>query len=697
LITLLLLLTIPPSTQEVDSVPAEDIVLPETVVVAPRSEKTVTTSEAKTTVVTGEELIESGARTLPQAIGETTGVWIQETNQGGGAPVVRGLLGNKVLVMIDGVRVNDSTTRQGPNQSLNTIDPAIIDQVVVTHGTSSVLYGSDAIGGVIAVWTKQRLPASRDPEGEARPLRAQIEGEYVSSSDGLRGSGTVSYATDKHGLLATWSGWDWGDLTAGNNTLQPHTGYEGTALFGSWNFALTPEKMLRGTGRINRDFDVPRTDKLVAGYGQTEPTHEVWDYTLQDRRGYQLTYDDGKATGFFDSMQLRLSARSYDEQRSKQKTGDDRSRFETDEVETFGLGADWRKMLGEDHLLTFGLDIDHDAVDSARRDTDLTTGEETFGEGSYAPNSRYTQTGVFVQDEVFGLEPYYVTMGLRYSFYAFAFDEFGNSEKQDGNFDALTASLEVARELPDDWFVVGTLAQGFRAPNLNDLAHDGSFAGGELHNPDLVPEKSLTAELAVEVEKPRWSALAAVFATRIDDYIGRTLLDAGDPDFDGDELYQRTNSGSAKMWGAELGANYALIKGTDEYRVGAAASWVRGREYAEAPLDGVEMRRIPPLSGRVYLRYQPNGLWKHLDWSEFALLWADRQDELHPEDITDPRINPTGTPGWAVLNFDVGGSIDAHSGWRVGLHNILDQHYRVHGSGVDAPGITLVIGLHLGF
>ncbi len=693
MLSLLLLLALQGADQDLQP----EVELPETVVVAPRSERTVTSSEAKTTVVSGEELVETGARSLPQAIGQASGVWIQETNQGGGAPIVRGLLGNKVLVMIDGVRVNDSTTRYGPNQSLNTIDPAIVDRVVVIHGTSSVLYGSDALGGVVAVWTKQRLPHSRDPEGDARPLRGEVRGKYATASDGGRGSVSASWASENNGLLATWSGWRWGDLTAGNNTPQPFTGYEGNALFGSWNLALGPKRMLRTTARINRDFDVPRTDKLVAGYGQTEPTHEIWDYTLQDRRGYIVSYDDENATSWFDAMQLRLSLRSYDEHRSKQKLAGDRFTFEADEVNTVGLGADWRKMLGENHLLTYGLDFDHDEVDSERRDTDLNTGVETWREGSFAPDSRYTQTGVFVQDEIFGLEPYFLTVGLRYSYFAFGFDEFGTGEKKDGDFDALTASVELGRELSEDFFAVATLAQGFRAPNLNDLAHDGNFGAGELHNPDLVPEESLTAELAIEVTKPRWSALGAIFATHIDDYIGRTLLDPGDPNEDGDELYQRTNSGYAQMWGAELGASALLIPDRIDWRLGANASYVRGREYAEAPLDGVDMRRIPPLNGRVWLRHEPKGIWKYLDWTELALVWALRQDRLHPQDITDPRINPNGTPGWAVLNFNVGGAIDRHSDWRIGVHNILDEHYRVHGSGIDAPGIGLVLELALGF
>ena len=138
--------------------PGQDVELPTTLITAPRSQRTVTTTDAKQIVVSGEQIIATGERSLPRALGRAAGVWIQETNLGGGAPVVRGLIGNKILILVDGVRLNDSTTRYGPNQSLNSIDPATVERIELLRGSSSVLYGSDAIGGVIAIWTRRARP-----------------------------------------------------------------------------------------------------------------------------------------------------------------------------------------------------------------------------------------------------------------------------------------------------------------------------------------------------------------------------------------------------------------------------------------------------------------------------------------------------------------------------------------------------------
>ena len=102
----------------------------------------------------------------------------------------------------------------------------------------------------------------------------------------------------------------------------------------------------------------------------------------------------------------------------------------------------------------------------------------------------------------------------------------------------------------------------------------------------------------------------------------------------------------------------------------------------ETSLDGVDMRRIPPVSGRLFLRHVPQDVWEYLGWAELSWRWAFWQDQLHPEDVSDPRINPDGTPGWSTLNLELGGPIGNGSDWRGGLLNILDKHYlRKHGPG----------------
>lgn len=677
---------------------AQDIDLGETVITAPRSAATVTATSAKTVVIKGEELVATGERSLPRALGQTAGVWVQETNIGGGAPVIRGQLGARILILVDGVRLNDSTTRLGPNQSLNAIDPAIVDRIEVTKGSNSVLYGSDAIGGVVAIWTKRRRSSTQDSQEYLRPYQGHSEGTWDSALEGTRLSLELSGAYQDHGAIGIASGIDFNRYKAGDNETVLNTGYNGHSYFGSYEYALGKRQTLRFTARVNRDFNVPRTDKLNVGFGQSEPTHEDWRYSLQDRRGWVLSYTDQEAGDFADQMQIRLNLHTYNEERDRQETGSPRSTFERDEVVTVGLGVDWQKAIGEDHLLTWGVDLSHDKVDSIREDTEA--GVVTEAQGAFAPDSRYTRFGAFLQDEIFGFDPWFFTVGVRFSAYDFEFGDNGQNVRTSDQFSALTASVEAARDLGDGMLFTAGISQGFRAPNLDDLANQGDFAGGtELANADLDPEQSVTLETGLEVTRQDWRGALSVFGSHIDDYIGRVLIDQGDPGTDGDETYMRENTGEVQLVGAELGYWAHLGDADSPYAFDASVAYVRGRQKDSSFSSGsFPARRVPPLHGHLALNYEPEEPeWFYLPNARASILWADSQNRLHPQDTSDPRIDPNGTASWLTYNLEVWGNFNPDASWRVGLLNLSDESYRVHASGVNAPGRRLVVGLRLEF
>lgn len=672
--------------------PVQEVPLPPVLVTAPRSEVSATTTSAKRTVLDAEDLRDTGARSLPEAIGRAGGIWIQETNLGGGAPVIRGLMGNQILILVDGVRLNDSTTRYGPNQSLNTIDPAIVERVEIYKGAGSVLYGSDAVGGVVSIWTKRAIPAGAD-SGE-KGMGGFFEAQGDSAYWGGRASLGVDYVSQKTGVLGIGTGAYYDNLRAGSGEVE-NTGYDRFSAFGSWDQLVEPGRMVRVTSHMNRDFDVPRTDRLNVGFGQTQPNSEVWNFSLQDRRGTMLSYTDTAENGWSEQFQTRLSFRTYTEERQRQSTGSTTFREERDEVRTIGLGADWKKSVGDSQLLTFGLDFNYDDVDSTRADRDLNTGVVTPRDGQFAPDSEYAALGLFIQDEIFALDPFLLTAGLRYSYYDFSFTEFGTNTKESGDFDALTASLEASRRF-GDWNFSAGLAQGFRAPNLDDLAKDGDFASGtELHNPDLDPETSITADLTAEYGAGRWIGSGSIFATRIDDLVGRVLVDPGTP-ATGDEIYLRENVGRLDLWGIEAAGEYRLAEDSP-WSIGAKATYTEGTQNGDGvtPDYEVDARRIPPLHGRLDLKWRTREAASWFAWTTCYLQGALTQNKLHPQDVSDPRIDPNGTEGWVTLNVDVGGPIDESSSWWAGVHNLLDEEYRVHSSGFDAPGIGFIVGVRV--
>ncbi len=693
--------------------PTPDRPVPDrTVVVAPRAEVPATTTDLNRIVIAGDALLRTGENSLPRAIARAGGIWVQETNLGGGSPFIRGLTGNQVLVVIDGVRLNDSTTRFGPNQSLNTIDPMIVDSVEILRGPASVLYGSDAIGGAILIWTKRRRPRLLDSAAEAgSDVGAELDLVGQTASEGGRGTLGLWHVGERTGTYVAGGGQDWKDLRSGDDELVPNTGYHGNDFFASEEFAFDEQRSLRATARIHRDFDVPRTDRVNVGFGQTVPSDQRFLFTLQERQTFQLTYADESTNALWDGLALRLAASTYEERRDRIGTGSSSRRLETDEVQTLSLGLDMRRALGDEHFLTIGFDLYHDDVDSSRTDEDLTSGALTAAEGQFAPNSKYTTAAVFLQDEVFAFDRLDVTAGVRYSYTSFGFDEFASQGggSEDGDFDALTASLQVAGNPTEDLRLTGSLAQGFRAPNLDDLGKNGAFAGGtELANPDLDPERSLTAEIVAEIRKDSWNFGISAYATRISDLIGRRLIDSGGPQT-GDETYVRDNVADADLIGTEVAYGRRLGGLESPWSIELSLGYVHGvldddtvdETSGEAPFDGEPVRRIPPFHGRVGFTYEPSQrLLGAISWARFETAFAASQTRLHPEDESDPRIDPDGTDGWVVVNLECGGPLGdptRGSTWNLGLLNVLDESYRIHGSGFDAPGVGLVAGLHLSF
>lgn len=679
----------------------------QTFVTAPRASRTATTSGMAQQVITAEELKATGERSLPRAIAKASGVFVQETNLGGGAPILRGLIGNQVLIVVDGVRLNDGATRGGPNQSLNGIDPTNVERVEIVRGPTGVLYGSDALGGTILIWTKSRAAAAREGlSDQDQRLRAVAGVDANTAVEGAREFGSLSYGFENDGVLLGGSFQDWQKLRSGDGDVE-NTGYHGQSWYGSWEHRLSDTGYLRLSAMRTRDFGIPRSDRMNVGFQQTQPSDAENFFTLQDRERYLLAWNE-KSTGFSDDMQVRLSLREYNENRQIRSRGSSTRRIETDNVETGGIGADWRKAIGDTHLLTWGFDLDYDDVDSKRTNVNINTNVATSALGNFAPNSTYLYSGVFLRDEIYAFEAFDLTAGLRYSYFEFGFDDTTTGDDVDGDFDALTGSLQAARDLAEGVRVTATLAQAFRAPNLSELARSASFNGGtELANPNLDPEESLYQELALDMTREQWSWSLALYHNEISDVMGRRLVSDPTPGGPiGDETYIRENAGDLELFGLETRYRRKLGGPQSPYAIQTYLEYTYGKQYDDfvdtinggKPFDDKPASKIPPLHGSLALMYEPAQPKGWFGWASASFHFATSQNKLSPADLGDPRIDPNGTNGWTRVDLDAGGPVgDPSSGttWNLGLHNLFDEDYRVHGSGIDAQGLGLVFGVQM--
>jgi outer membrane receptor protein involved in Fe transport len=622
-----------------------------------------------------DELSRRALRSTPETLAGMTGVFVQKTNHGGGSPFVRGLTGNQVLLMVDGIRLSNSTFRYGPNQYLATVAPHSIERVEVLRGSGSTLYGSDAIGGVVNVLSRGPRFAGGKTEASARVL---LRGMTDAMDRTVRAEGEV--AGERWALYAGADGRSFGDLVAGGDlgTAAP-SGYEERSADAKALVRASTSTLLTLAYQHLRQSDVPRWDQVAQrGYLR-------YGFDPQER---QLAY--ARSQTFFSHRWLRqleatVSLHRSVEGRFRQRRGESLEIRERDEVETLGLLLEARSEPRPEWRATSGVEVYHDRVASSAFSSDLATGVTTERRGLYPDGATATSLAAFTLHSL-DVGRLGLILGGRLNSYAIAAED-----PVVGPIDvrprALVGNASALYRLAAGQHLVASVNTGFRAPNVSDIGSLGPFDFGvEVPSPDLEPERSLTFELGHKARMGPVASAVALFVTNLSDIIERvpsTYL--GSPTLDGDRVYRKENVGAARLRGVEAEVEAAL---PGRAVLAAAVVYAHGQN-----LDTDEpMRRIPPLHGRVALRVSPaRPAFAEVEW-----LWAAKQDRLASGDLADHRIAPGGTPGWNVLNL--------RASWeagplrlRAGVENALDEAYRTHGSGIDGVGRALWASVEAGF
>lgn len=599
-------------------------------------------------VLTRAQIEDLAMHSAPDLFTHLTGVYIQKTNLGGGSPFIRGLTGKQALILVDGVRLNNSFYRSGPHQYLNTLDPELIERIEVVRGARSVIYGSDALGGVINIVT-------RPPDGRSRVAGLSL---LDSAADGgaaaLRGAHGFG-ALDFSGGAA-FKQLD--DLEAGGSA-----GTQNPSGYSEFSGDLAVAGALGG-GRLTlqqqylRQRDVPKTSEVTLGSSQQ------FDYEPQVRALTVLDYRREQA-GAFDELRLNLSLNVMEEGENvvARATPDQETRERT-RVTTPGALLHATRQLGE-HRVTWGADAYRDEYDVRKERIDHGTGEVSAQKPGTPDGARHDSAGVFVQDE-WQNGPGRLVGGLRYA----RVDTEGAVDGQRLALSAqqLTGSLHGAWSAAPGWALIGGVEQGFRAPNMEDFFARVDFVG-TVPNTALQPEESLGWELGVKHAGDAIRGELVGFLTDYENLIDRVDIGGG--------VRQNRNINRARIQGLELSLEGDVAA---DWSAGLTSTWTHGRDGG----SGAPLRRIPPWFGAVWLRVQPSPRM----WSELELRSADKQDRLSAGDMADPRIGPNGTPGYAVWNLNLGWRpLPAHQ-LVLTAENLGDHAWKTHGSGIYQPGLS---------
>lgn len=607
-------------------------------------------------------------RTTPESLSIIPGVFVQKTNHGGGSLFIRGLTGNQTLILIDGIRLNNSTFRYGPNQYMNTIDPFSVSKIEVLRGSGSVQYGSDAMGGVIQVFTKEPSYSN------GKDFKGSLNGRYGSSSMERSGSTEFEYSTSKMAFSGILGLKDFGDLIGGDTTgRQSPSGYSEADASLKLKLKVTDNSELIIANQFVRQKDVDVFHKVRL------ENFKINKMGVQGRNLSYLKYSIDNNSAILNKIHLTGSFNSTVEERNSQKNNSMVLGLERDKIQTSNLAVEVFSDLNRFWTANSGIEYYRDEVGSIRNNINSQNGSVTVLRGLYPDKSTYSNTSVYSLQHIhFG--SFNIEAGLRYNWLQASIKDadLGQLKISPGAF---VWNGGINYSIGQHHFYT-SFNSGYRAPNIDDMGTLGIVDFRyELPSYDLKPEKSYNSELGYKYSSGTWSFGTAVYQNKMNNLINR--VQTGQT-INGYKVYRKENTEEAIIKGVEGFVEWQAVRGLffDMF-----ASFNHGQNISKAE----PLRRVPPFNGNFALKYKLNKFYVK---SELA--WADKQSRLAQGDKDDNRIPFNGTPGWKVLNIYTGYSLGSAQ-LRISAQNLFNEDYRTHGSGINAVGRSLWMSLHYKF
>jgi hemoglobin/transferrin/lactoferrin receptor protein len=644
-------------------------------------------------VITAEDIWRKNARTVPELLMNETGIFVQQTNYGGGSPIIRGLMGKQIVILVDGVRINNATFRFGPLQYLNTIDISAVERIEIVRGVESVL-GSDSLGGLINIILKKG-PAAGTNQAIGGAVSTRLSTGDASGAGHAEVYGKLDKLRYTFGSTIRRAG----DVQPGDNQpVQRLTGYDEWAAAMSAEYAISPARTL------SLRYHTLEQDKVPGASAGATTTYLVND--PQQLHLLTFAYQDLTKHRLFDQMQVTGYVNRQTEGQIEIRTpaiNVERRNMDSDDV--VGASLQMASFLGGSHRLIYGLDYTTERIDSVRNDVNVVTGAVAAARGKFTDNARYDTAALYLQDHFDMTKWVTTTVGARFGRTSASGSENSKVAVLDlaSTQTGLTGSAGVVGHLSHAVNIVASLTRGFRPPNIDDLSRYDDRSGSEgieIPNPSLRPEQSLTYEIGVKADSARLDGSAFYYDSRLEDLHDRRpgtsnglsyfdLNDNGVRDANEPTVLQRVNVGSATIRGVELDARFRF---SPAFSLAGNFTRTRGDDHVlNEPLS-----RIPPDFGRLTLRWSPATGQRRI-WSELDYTFAAAQRLVSTRDKGDARIGKTGTDGFDLLGARGGFDLARQIRVSVAVENIFDKAYKYHASGVLRPGRQFVLGTEFRF
>lgn len=701
----------------------EDIKLEEIVISANKSAESSKNVAQQTLILTADKIQQLNQVNSANLLEQTGNIFVQKSQPGGGSPVIRGFEANKVLIVVDGVRMNNAIYRGGHLQNILTIDNATVDRTEILFGPSSVIYGSDALGGVMSFYTKNPVLA----DDKKLSFSGNAMARFASAYRGKTAHADLNVAGRSFGSLTAFTFSDFGDLRQGKNEFDkyPDWGkryfYTGRVngkdsmianakphiqkITGYKQFDLL-QKFLWRTGSlkhlINFQYsttsNIPRYDRL------TETTNgrfneAEWYYGPQKRllASYQLQLG---SSSWFDSAMIIPSFQAIEESRHNRKFNSANLNSRIEKVKVYSLNADFNKLI-DGHILHYGVEAITNFVASTASRQNIESGLKSPLDTRYPAGGSHTSSyGLYLTHSTNIFKNVLLNDGIRLShsrlssdfddtlFFRFPF----NSIQQHAT--ALTGNIGLVISPAKGLQITTLISTAFRSPNVDDLSKVFESTGGRLivPNPRLKPERTFNFELGVSKtfnEKLSLSVLGFytkytnTLTTDSSSFNGQQVIEYG-----GEEsaIFTTVNKGKAYIYGLSTQLGIALSK---HINLMSTLNYTYGRikeNDSRYPLD-----HIAPLFGKVEVQ----GNFKKINWNIWSLYNGRKRSgdfNLRGEDNQLYSAEPVNgfTPGWFTLNLSGKYEICRDLYLLFGIENVFDKYYRVFASGTSAAGRNFV-------
>ncbi len=681
--------------------------------------------------ISSKEVLFENPQTAADMLGESGEIFIQKSQQSGGSPMIRGFATNRLLMSVDGVRMNTAIFRSGNIQNVISLDPLAIEHTEVLFGPGSVMYGSDAIGGVMYFATlKPQFSTAGKPlitgKGMSRFSSAnnEITGHFDVNIGGKRFASVTSFSYSRFSDLCMGTNGPSENylrpfyvqrinnadaaITNENPLLQVGTAYSQMNLMQKLAYKVNNHLQLTYAFHYSTSSDNNRYDNLIrTNKTGDKPRSAEWYYGPQDWMMNHLNITHTQKNIMYDEMNINLAHQFFEESRHDRDFGKTELRNRIEKVNAFSANFDFSKSLNEKHHLFYGLEMVYDDVNSTGTNQYITANyndaDSTVAGPSRYPMSNWQSYAAYVNYEYKISEKVILSAGARYNLYLLnaEFDTtfykfpYTNVEINNGN---LTGNLGIIYHPEKSWSLGVNLSTGFRSPNVDDM---GKVFDSQPHtvmvpNPDLKAEYAYNGEVTLAKTFGNFLRIDITgFYTQLQDAMVRRDFTFNGQDsmlYDGNmcKVQAVQNAANAHVYGIEAGFELKLPNGIEAL---ARINYQKGEEEQD---DGTTtpLRHAAPLFGTAHFTYVQKKfkLDFYLNYSaqvSYGDMTASEQSKTYMYAV-DGNGNPY-SPAWYTLNLKAMYRFTDSFTLNAGIENITDQRYRPYSSGMVSGGRNFVV------